>query len=166
MDASALLDKHRLVQKKYIVMHMGTGNSLKEWPQAKWQALVKEMQGTPIVFTGKGEKEKRDAEIPGGINLVDAVNWEEYLIILKNARCLIGVDSLAGHLAAAMQLPSVLIYSGMTDIHEWCPLSDCCTVLTHPMPCAPCYRSSGCASMNCVRDVPVHAVVDAIRNIS
>lgn len=169
-SSSLLLRKYALQSKNYIVIHMGTGNPLKQWPLEKWREFVKKLEGIPLVFTGKGRTEREAAEkvsdsLSGCINLVDRLSWEEYLIILKQGSCLVGVDSLAGHAASVLETPSVIIRSGMTHPEEWAPFGKLATVLSHPVPCAPCYRSRGCPSMDCVRKTSVEAVVFEVKKI-
>ncbi len=163
-------EKHALPSKGHIVVHMGTGNPIKEWPLEKWREFAQKMEGIPLVFTGKGEKERENAakvsaSLSGCTNLVDQLSWDAYLALIKEGRCLVGVDSLAGHVAAALETPSVLIYSGMTDPAQWAPSGNFSTVLSHPVPCAPCYRSQGCRSMDCVRGVTVENVVAQVKKI-
>ncbi len=170
-DSAQTLTKYGLEAKKYWVVHMGTGNPIKEWPLSKWEALVKGMEGQKVVFTGRGEREKRNADrvtspSVAGVNLVDSLEWEEFLQVIKHAQCLIGCDSLAGHLAACFQTPSYLIYSGMTPLEEWAPFGNSSTLLTHPVPCSPCYRATGCKGMDCVRELSVETVLSRLRDIN
>jgi heptosyltransferase-2 len=73
------------------------------------------------------------------------------------------VDSVAGHVAAAVGTPCVIAYSGITDPVLWGPRGSAATVVRHPVPCAPCYRARGCEAMDCVRNIIVeqmHAAID------
>lgn len=154
------------LSKGYIVIHIGTGSSLKEWPVNKWRELVEKLKGYPLIFTGKGanEREKIDCiihQIEGCINLADVLPWEVFISLIQDARLLIGVDSVPGHIAAAFNAPSVLIFSGMTNIHHWAPMNKQCTIITHQVPCAPCYKSQGCSAMSCVQEASVEAVYQA-----
>ncbi len=154
------------VSQGYIVIHIGPGSPLKEWPLENWQKLVAKLQNHPLIFTGKGEREKEQIDLiiqgrKGCINLADRLTWDEYTAILQDAKLLIGVDSVPGHLAACYGTPSVLIYSGMSNIHHWSPRSPHCTILTNHMPCSPCYRGQGCSTMSCIREVNVETVYAA-----
>lgn len=168
--SQCLFEKSKIDPSKgYIVMHIGTGSTLKEWPVSKWRELVQHLQGFPIIFTGKGvrEKEKIDSIIhqsDGCFNFADCLKWEEFVAIIKDARLLIGVDSVPGHIASAFDVPSVLIYAGMANVHHWAPMNKRCTILTHPVACAPCYRSRGCSTMACIRDISVQTVYEACLN--
>ena len=37
--------------------------------------------------------------------------------------------------------------------------------MSHPVPCAPCYRSRGCEGMECVRLVDVEEVHDVVEKV-
>jgi len=157
-----------VARQAYIVVHIGTGSTLKEWPLSKWRELVKKINTYPLYFTGKGAHENKLItniidQIEGCINMADQLNWEEYTALLKGASLMIGVDSLAGHLAAVFDTPSVLIYSGMSNLDHWKPLNKKCTVLTKSLPCSPCYRGKGCSAMTCIRDVDVESVYQACK---
>lgn len=156
----------------YVVVHMGAGSPLKEWPEGKWADLVKALisDGNQLVFTGRGEREAAAIErvcrsAGAGVNLSDRLGWNDWVELIRGAQMVVGVDSSAGHIAAATHTPAVLIYSGMTNNAQWRPLADNCEILRHPTPCAPCYRSTGCSTMACVRQVEVRQVLEVCRRV-
>ncbi len=148
------------VDPAYIIIHMGTGERLKEWPVEKWHILSKKLtaNGYSLVFTGYGSRESENARLVTAglsncVNLCSKLNWGAFVSIVKKSRLVICVESLAGHIAAAVDTHCVLIRSGMTNYYHWRPMSGLCQILMRPVSCAPCYRSRGCATMDCVRDV-------------
>lgn len=154
----------------YLVLHMGAGLALKEWPREKWASLVERLlaEGHTLVFTGKGEGQAEAADrVIGGRerchNLCDRLGWGEFVGTLAEARLVVTVDSVAGHLAAAADTPTVVLTSGMNRIAQWRPLGDAALPVSHPVPCAPCHRSRGCPAMTCVREISVEEVLDAVR---
>jgi ADP-heptose:LPS heptosyltransferase len=156
----------------HIVMHMGAGNPLKEWPERKWMDLAAALarDGYRIVFTGQGAREagraRRVCQALGfGIDLCDRLEWSEWVEVIRGARLLVGLDSVAGHVAAATHTPSVLIFTGMSNDAQWRPLTGRCETLRYATSCAPCYRSRGCPSMACVREVEVRQVLESCRRI-
>jgi ADP-heptose:LPS heptosyltransferase len=160
------------LKSRYVVMHMGAGNPLKEWPEQKWIDLAAALlqDGYRIVFTGRGEREaaavKRVRQSLGaGTDLCDKLEWSEWVEVIRGARLLVGVDSAAGHVAAATHTPSVLIYTGMSNDIQWRPLTTRCEPLRYATTCAPCYRSRGCASMACVREVEVRQVLKSCQQM-
>ncbi len=158
--------------KDYLVIHMGGGADSRSWPLDHWRILVQALaeRGHFIVFTGRGAAERANIEIvsrdvPRSHNLCDQLNWEQLIEILRKARLLVGLDSLAGHLAAAVDMPSVLIYGGRNNAIHFRPLSPLATQLTHPVPCAPCFLPNGCSGMECVRRLNAETVLKATLRI-
>lgn len=160
-----------LPESPNIVLHIGTGGLAKEWPTAKWHVLAKALVrgGYRLVFTGAGagEREKISSIIAGlenVTNLCDKLSWPEFVSVIRNCDLLVGVDSVAGHIAAAVDTPSIILVNGIHDPELWKPLSEGNIVLRHPVGCFPCFRSEGCVSMACIRAIGVDEVLIAIRN--
>jgi heptosyltransferase-2 len=160
------------LESSYVVMHMGAGNPLKEWPERKWIELAAALvgEGNQIVFTGQGAREARTVKgvcqlLGCGIDLCDRLEWSQWVELIRGARLLVGLDSVAGHVAAATHTPSVLIYTGMANDVQWRPLTAYCETLRYPTSCAPCYRSRGCPSMACIREVNVRQVLESCRRV-
>ncbi len=156
----------------YIVLHMGTGQIQREWPLTNWKRLAERLaeDGIRLVFTGTGADEaKKIASVIDGLqNCVDLcgkLSWPEFVTVVAGARLLVGVESLAGHLAAAVNTPCVFIKSGITHPLHWRPLTDQCEVLTATVSCSPCYRSNGCVAMDCVRGVEPNFVYEACNKL-
>ncbi len=150
----------------YVVLHMGSGSPLKDWPLEKWRelALALVARGRRLVFTGSGERERLQieallAEVDGNVNLCDRLKWPEFVEVVGGASLLVGVDSVAGHVAAAVGTPVIVVGHGMNNPVLWRPLADRSIVLTHPMPCAPCYRKTGCATLDCIRGLAPELVM-------
>jgi ADP-heptose:LPS heptosyltransferase len=161
------------IAEPYVVIHPGTGDAKKAWPAEHWRALVEQLaaNGERIVITGVGSIEHALGAtlangLPSVVNVVGELDWIEFRAMLAGARLAIGVDSVAMHLAAAADVPVVSIAAAMSDPEYWRPLGANVVVLTKSVPCAPCFRSAGCAAMSCVRDVPVAAVLDAVARFS
>jgi ADP-heptose:LPS heptosyltransferase len=158
---------------EYIIMHVGTGSKVREWPIKNWKLLTNKLinNGNILVFTGKGEREKKQVnEIINNqnncINLCDLLNWDELSIIIKNAKIIVGVESMMGHLASALGTLSINIYSGIGNINRWKPLGEKSVVITNPVPCSPCHLRNGCNTMDCVRGVKYIEVYEALNSIS
>jgi len=152
----------------YTVIHVGSGGPLKAWPLDRWAELVSCLleEGRTLVFTGAGADEKAmvHALCDGRENCIDLcsrLDWREFVAVVGSANLVIGVDSAVGHVAATFETPSVTIYHGMTDRALYKPRSDHNRTVSREVPCAPCYRSRGCDSMDCIRTVPAQAVIEA-----
>lgn len=161
-----------LPAKSYLIIHMGSGNPIKEWPLEHWRKLSQKLvaDGHTLAFTGKGKKEADaiafvTSDLPHCLNLCDHLSVEEYVSWVRNAKMVIGVDTGVGHMAAATDTPSVLIYSGINPIEHWSPRGSQAHILMHPMPCYPCYLMKGCGAMECVRGVRVEQVYQKIQSL-
>jgi ADP-heptose:LPS heptosyltransferase len=151
--------------RQYLVLHPGTGAGFREWQIDKWCELAAKLQNTgyKIVLTGSGSHEAEvNARIkqfvPAAIDLSSQLSFAQFVRIIQGARLLVGVESLAGHLAAVSATPSVLIYSGTVNRAQWRPFSEHSEVVTWDVPCAPCFRTNGCDGMECIRNVTVAQV--------
>jgi heptosyltransferase-2 len=164
-----LLESLSLQRGRYIVLHPGSGSARKHWPVDRWREFVGRLRefenDLRIVLTGNGSSDSAviDAICAGDASLTslcDRTALGELRYVLAGAALVIGVDSVAVHLAAAADVPSIAIMAAMSDPAHWRPLGSHVRVLTNALPCAPCFRSAGCPTMNCVRDVTAGQVAD------
>jgi ADP-heptose:LPS heptosyltransferase len=163
--AAGQLDSN-LLEKGYTVFHMGSGNELKEWPEEKWRQLTEVVagRGEKVVFTGRGTKEKERIQrvtegLPNVVDLCDLLDWDGFVKVMSRARTLVSVDSVSIHVASAFEVPSVVLFSGISPISFWKPTSYQCRGLMKALPCAPCHLRQGCDSMACIREISVEEVV-------
>lgn len=155
----------------YVLVHMGAGNPAKEWPIAYWRSIVTTLsaRGIPCVLSGTGAREAvridtvLDACGPGMLRVVNAP-WPSFVALVEGARAVICSDSVAGHIAACFEKPSVVIFSGTNSPAHWAPLNPAAEIVSHPVGCAPCNRS-GCASMACVQEISPETVLAAFERV-
>lgn len=168
--ARTLLASLGIEARRYVVLHPGAGNARKQWPTHRWRDAVDRLRqiepDLPIVLTGRGRSDLASVDaIRAGngslISVCDRTSWGDLRFLLENAALVIGVDSLAVHLAAAGGAPCIAIMAAASDPAHWRPLGPRVRVLTNAVPCAPCFRSAGCATMACVRGVTADEVVRA-----
>lgn len=94
-----------------IVIHPGSTDPRRLWPLKHWVDLIKLLSNTEkIIVVDVNESEKLIEEIKG-LNvetfkgtLVEFKSW------LKNQRCLVSPDSMAGHLAAYLNIPVITLF--------------------------------------------------------
>jgi len=58
------------------------------------------------------------AETDWGINLVNQIAIAELVSVIKESSLMIGVESFAGHLAAGLNVPFVVLKTGITS-QQW-----------------------------------------------
>lgn len=154
----------------YVVVHTGTGNPTREWPEERWTELVGDLASRPttVVLAGAGSRERdragRIANTVGGgvVNLCDKLTWDEFTALVAGAAHVVCLDSSPSHLAAAFRIPATVIMPTTNDPRQFGPANDQARVLSFPTPCAPCFRSMGCDHMACIRRVTVVEARQAI----
>jgi ADP-heptose:LPS heptosyltransferase len=172
---AAFLTGHGLdLAEPFVILHAGAGAPVRMWPIDSWRELASRLtRAVPVILTGAGAPEEAAAvTIAAGmdrcINAVGKLDWRQMEALVARAAVVVAGETSIGHLAAAHRTPGVAIYTGITDTREWRPLGSPdvpLTVLSRAVPCAPCYRPDGCATMDCVRGVTVEEVERAIRSI-
>lgn len=162
-----LLHVRTLQGTAYRIIHVGSGNAQKEMPPEFWRQLAMTLgQRGTLLFTGVGEREKRviDEVINGLGNCINGcgrLSWDGFVVAIRYSIALYGVDTVAGHVAAAVGTKCILVYSGIESVARWRPESDSSIVFTNPVPCAPCFRPRGCSRMNCLSRVNAADLVRA-----
>jgi heptosyltransferase III len=125
-----------------VAVHPGSGSPRKNWPLERWAEFLEKWHETHplhrfVIFTGEAEQEW-DHKFVARINIS-----AEHLTHLQNAplieaaramsisRMFLGHDSGFGHLAAALRIPSVLLF-GLTNPRVWAPRVSTTKVLVAP----------------------------------
>ena len=140
---------------RYRVLHPASSTPTKDWTLDGWASLARKVadEGLTPVITGAGA---RDASMAAQIvavepRAVDAVNklpWHDLMALLSGAEVVYSVDTAIGHAAAALGRPVVVLYGGMADPQHWSPHG--AAIVTHPVPCSPCFDKRGCAHRACL----------------
>ena len=111
----------------YVVLLHATSRDDKLWEETNWIALGKTLaaQGLQLVLPWGSEKEKARSErlaaaIPNAI-CPPRLSLNEATALLGRAQAAIGVDTGLSHLAAALNIPTIGIYTatdpGLTGLH-------------------------------------------------
>lgn len=100
----------------YLLFLHGTTWASKHWPEADWRALAERMagQGWAIRLPWGNEAEKARAErIVAGITnaaVLPKLNLAGVAKVIAGASACVAVDTGLGHLAAALDVPSISLY--------------------------------------------------------
>jgi ADP-heptose:LPS heptosyltransferase len=167
------LDNFNIKFGDYIIIHPGTGLKAKKWSFEKWinliQCLIKKEE--KIIITGYGKDECLEAaeiisKVKGRVvNLCDNLKFQEFVALVSKAKTIISVDSVASHIGAMTNTPTVCIFSGIPNYFFWSPIGEKTKVLHLEIPCSPCYKHEGCEKMDCLNNINVNFVIDALYNI-
>lgn len=103
-----------------ILFFHGTTRQDKEWPEPYWRRLAHYCveSGMTVLLPWGNETEKkraeRIAEKSAAIKVLPKSNLTDLARVLLAVRCVVAVDTGLGHLAAALNVPTVSLY-GPTD---------------------------------------------------
>ena len=125
-------------QSNTIGLHPGSGSELKNWPEEKWEQFISILveDGETLLLVGgeaETEKVKRLAALFPDVNLRVVLNEPLTAVARELAVCrlFVGHDSGITHLAAALGLPSIVLWAQSNE-RVWCPLGEGVHVLKDP----------------------------------
>nr|WP_320148021.1 glycosyltransferase family 9 protein [uncultured Anaeromusa sp.] len=148
------------VQGAYIISSPRTAFFLKDWELNKWEQLyelILNKWGIPIIVVGNSEVSFATKKL-GVVDLTGKTNLSQMIHLISNAKLLINSCSLPVHIAAAAEVPSVVLY-GYGDSERWAPRKRC-QVVNAGLPCSPCdgYIGSTCLDPLCMKAIQVEDV--------
>lgn len=135
----------------YVVLAVGSRLPIKRWSSAAWYELALELIArTPfgIVLLGRAEEEAGlpalSAELPAGRvqDLTGRLALAEVPAVVRGAQALVGLDSGPAHMASALGVPCVVLFSGFAEARVWAPIGPATEVLWAETACAPCFLPS------------------------
>ncbi len=114
-----------------IALHPGSGSPRKNWPLAHWielcDWLTQELNADLLIITGEADQTAASALARFGTS-ADALPLTTLTRELASCRLFLGHDSGVSHLAAACEVPSILLF-GPTDPATWAPPAPHVTIL-------------------------------------
>ena len=105
------------VPDKFILGLHATSRESKLWPVAHWVALGRALEGKGLVLVlpwGSRAEEARARAIAHGVpraQLLPKLGLRALAVVMGRARAVVGVDTGLVHLAAALGLPTVALYT-------------------------------------------------------
>ena len=134
-------------QENYLVFLHGTAWATKEWPESYWVQLARfaEKAGYRVKVSGYTQEEvaraQRIANQSAAVHVMPRLNLTEMAALLAGAKAVISVDTGFGHLAAALNVPTVSMY-GPTNPDYTGALGQRSQLISADFPCAPCLSRS------------------------
>lgn len=149
--------------KKKIIIHTGSGWSIKEWENDRWVEVLrrlKRLRDFCFIFIGAHDDEKKAFEYiqkKVGFKIYSAVgklDLEEVLGLINNSDYFIGIDSGPRHIADILNIPSIALLGPGPQI--FLPIRDN-TIAINRLNCKCtnlfCYRKETCMEKISVDDV-------------
>lgn len=148
-----------VTNKPYIVLLHGTTWNSKYWPEASWVELIQmlKQQGWRCLLPWGNEVERLRAhrlQVAGDENalVLPKLSLTELMGVLLHARAFVSVESGIGHLAAALNVPGIMLH-GPTDPAYSGIMGKKCMHITSGIYCSPCFRRD-CPRLQTAQEVP------------
>jgi heptosyltransferase I len=133
----------------YVVFLHGTTWTTKQWPEDYWIQLAEKVgqAGYRIKISGGNAEEVERAErlashsemTRATVDVLPYLTISHMAALLANAKAAVAVDTGFGHLAAALNIPTVSLY-GATNPAYTSACGKASVHLVADFPCAPCLR--------------------------
>ena len=178
-SADGVLAEYHLIGTRPIIVHPAAAWPLKSWPIGRWssvvRAITRRLRAT-VLLAGQGHDRTVLEEIAwrSGCDprIVDSVGIGTLAALHQRARVVIGIDSGALHLAAAVGAPLIGLFGpfGPQRARPLAPPERSMT-LFHPLPCSPCgtLEHPPCGALRnpaCLAAITVDEVVEAAARIA
>ncbi len=148
-----------ITDQPYVVLLHGTTWNSKYWPEASWVELIHLLakQGWRCLLPWGNEDERQRAErlrVAGGehAQVLPKLSLNELMGVLLHARAFVSVETGIGHLAAALDVPGVMLH-GPTDPAYSGILGKSCRHLVSGIECSPCFKRD-CPKLETNLDIP------------
>jgi len=169
LSDSALRTPH----SAFALLHPGTAFFTKQWPP-KYFAHVAEYlyeRGIPSVAIGSRSESGILQEVADSASVAiatfDDLTLPEITALASKAKLFVGNDSGIAHIAAAVNIPSVVIF-GSSNRNHWRPWTDAPNEIVYEeFACQPCpgYECKEFGEPRCILSVQPQKVFDAIDRV-
>lgn len=116
----------------YICVHPGARDPKRRWPSDNFAKVIDCIgeQGHTIVLTGsKSELDilekiqtQANCTVVNPFHFCDDVSLGALALLIQHSRLLISNDTGVSHIAAALKIPSLVLFSKFSDPNRWAPL--------------------------------------------
>ena len=165
-DAESI-KKFGLREKDYVVISPFSNFPLKEWSLENWNELIKRLDARIVITGTKNDIKKAEGLIKTGkvINLVGKTSLRELMGVIKGARLVVANDSSPVHIANALGVPAITVYTATSSKYGFYPLIG--AYLDNPAPCSPCSpnpKKCKTGTKECLRLPAPEDVLSLIKN--
>ena len=173
----AVLRGHGVAGAKLVVgVHPGAGLATKRWAPEKYATLIariaSELPARVVLLGGPGDRPAADAvlaalgEARSSRRLVDLCgalpDLRAFMGVARACHLFVGNDSGPAHIAAALGVPVLCLFSATNDPAEWGPRGGAVVVLRRRIECEGCGLAE-CGHHSCMVQLDVEAVFQAVR---
>lgn len=163
-SAARLLQRHEM--EHFVLVHPGASASSRAYPPERYAAVVEALSaesGLPVLVTGGPGEEDITREVAGsaGVPLGGETSFGEFAALVGRAEVVVTNNTGTTHVASALKRPVVTVFAGTNPPEQWGPWRTPNRLLTHPVPCAPCYMRVCPIGHECLTGIAPETVVVA-----
>lgn len=154
----------------YVLFHPGASAKARRYPPERSGDVARLLteRGHQVLVTGV----EREAELIGTMRhrapaahyLVGGTSLSQYAALFERAALVICGNTLPLHLADALNVPVLGLYSGTDYENQWRPRFTAYELLRRPTPCHPCYLFECPIGLPCL-DIAPEKVVRAVDDL-
>ncbi|MHC5056721.1 MAG: glycosyltransferase family 9 protein [Planctomycetota bacterium] len=127
-----------------------------------WKALADELarRGAMCAFLGTRRESRGWMTGPGRVDLTGRTTVRQAAGVMAGARCVVGIDCGLGHVAAALGVPTLVMFGATSEVKNR-PLGPRVRVMTRDVLCRPCQMTpewDACARWRCMAFDPAEVV--------
>lgn len=171
--AAAIMEQAGLRDgNSYAAFVIGANWANKRWTTENFAALsdwLFDKKIIPVLIGNGAVDSARAAEIETQtlippVNLVDKTTLPQLAHVIKNARLVVGGDTGPVHLAAGLQVPTIMLM-GPTDANRNGPYAQTQNAIEVDRPCKGCWKRACRKNLDCLEIISVGAVKEKIAAI-
>jgi len=161
-------------RSKMIILHPGSGSKKKVWPLDRFVNLARVLQdrcrSKILIILGPAEGPEVQRAFEGTRRnefiMAKGLTLLQLASVMEACWLYVGNDSGVSHMAAALGLPTIVIF-GPTDQRVWSPKGEKTFVVRREVPCSPCpqERFFQCKDFECLRGIEMGEVLKALEKI-
>ena len=159
-----------------IIVAPFSNSDIRDWPPEHYAALIGALvlradPKLPVRVVGTRNQFTRACDIVRAFdpqrvaNECGRLSWNELVVELRDADCVIGNNSGVAHLAGSFGVPTICVFGGSHQRTEWRPLGRTIITLSRVIACSPCGLDHGesCPfDKACLRQIEPAIVADAV----
>ena len=163
----------RPVPESFVLMHPVTAFETKNWPVENFALVAEHLAEKGIqtlAVAAKNETEslsKLKRESKASITIFDDLSLPEITVLASRAKLFVGNDSGIAHIAAALNIPTIVIF-GSSNRDHWQPWTDAPNEIVFSANECPHFKGevrAGTEDPTCIQCVSVEQVIAAIERV-
>ncbi len=164
--------------RKFVCVHPGVGSETRRWPAQHFATLIDLLianHDVDVVLVGGMDESEIANDVLLRIrnkdavrSLVGKISLDKLPTVIAGGILFVGNNSGPNHIAAALGVPTVGVYSGVVDAQEWGPFGQSAVAVQRRMSCSPCYIATAnqCPrGLICLKELYPAAVYEVCRQL-